>query len=91
MNINVWIMWDSEKDFINWKENDTSKHDTIATVDNGKYRLEYEYCEGVVYVYEEELDTDTNCYKTVDEYVDSSILRYETLEDVLTWLFTQLI
>lgn len=91
MNINIWVMWNSEDDFINWKEHETSKHDTIATVDNGKYRIEYEYCEGIIYVAELELNSDTDCYETVDEYVDSSILRCETLEDTISWLFKQLI
>lgn len=90
MNINIWTMWNTENDFIDWK-NTTSKHDTIATVDNGQYKIEYEYCEGIVYVTELELDTNTSCYEIVDEYIDSEILKCESLENTLIWLLKQLL
>ena len=90
MNINIWVMWDNENDFIDWK-NTTSKCDKIATVDNGEYKIEYEYCEGIVYVTELEFDNYESCYGIVDEYIDSVILQCETLEETLIWLLKKII
>lgn len=85
-------MWNDEDDFANWKNSDvTSDYETIATVDNGAYRVEYEYGGGKITVIESELDVDGNSYETVDEYINSEIITdNETLHDVLIWLLEEI-
>lgn len=92
MFCNIWVMWNSEKEYQAWRNGRSdSEYETIATIDNGKGRLEYEICDGKILAIEMSLSEDENSWETVDEYLDSEIIwKNDTLSDVLHWLIDQI-
>ena len=92
MFCNTWVMWNSEEEYQTWRNGHSdSEYETIATVDNGKERMEYEICDGKILTIEMVLSEDETGWETVDEYLDSEIIwRNGTLSDMLHWLIDQI-